>query len=161
MLFGETYLSNENCSIDLQMAHPVLDMRLDESMPRELILRRHADFLSAYEKNDDCTLDYLKLSGVFWTLTALDLLGELHNIDREAVLNLVVSCQQADGGLSPAPRHDSHLLSTLSGIQILALFGRMDMLNVDGATRFILSLQNRSLTKEVIFRLALGVIKGA
>lgn len=123
------------------MAHPVLDMRLDESMPRELLLRRHADFLSAYEKNDDCTLDYLKLSGVFWTLTALDLLGELHNIDREAVLNLVVSCQQADGGLSPAPRHDSHLLSTLSGIQILALFGRMDMLNVDGATRFILSLQ--------------------
>ncbi|KAA0198235.1 Rab geranylgeranyltransferase beta subunit [Fasciolopsis buskii] len=123
------------------MAHPIIDSKLDASMPATLLSRQHAAFLAAYEKKDDCTLDYLKLSGIFWTLTALDLIGELDLIDRDKVVDLVLSCQQPDGGLSPAPGHDSHLLSTLSGIQILALFDCVHKLNCNAMVRFILKLQ--------------------
>ncbi|KAF5396152.1 Rab geranylgeranyltransferase beta subunit [Paragonimus heterotremus] len=123
------------------MAHPIVDTILEETMPKELYVKRHTEFLSAYEKKDDCTLDFLKLSGIFWTLTALDLLGELNLIDQDAVIKLVLSCQQSDGGFSPAPSHDSHLLSTLSGIQILALFDRIDHLDKNAVVRYILSLQ--------------------
>ncbi|KAF6777527.1 hypothetical protein AHF37_02546 [Paragonimus kellicotti] len=65
------------------MAHPIVDTILEETMPKELYVKRHTEFLSAYEKKDDCTLDFLKLSGIFWTLTALDLLGELNLIDQD------------------------------------------------------------------------------
>ncbi|CAL8068676.1 unnamed protein product [Calicophoron daubneyi] len=122
------------------MAHPLVDIVYTDSMPNGLLLRKHIDFLKNYAKKDDCTLDYLKLSGIFWTLTALDLLGDLNTINKDTIIDLVLSCQKPDGGFSPAPNHDSHLLSTLSGIQILAMFDAVDRMDVDSAVRFILSL---------------------
>ncbi|CAH8540717.1 unnamed protein product [Dicrocoelium dendriticum] len=123
------------------MAHPMVDVLLSDSMPRELFWKQHTDFLLGYEKQDLCTLDYLKLSGMFWTLTALDLLGELNLIDKDSVVEFVLSCQNSDGGLSPAPSHDSHLLSTLSGLQVMALLDCIHRLNTDAIVRYILNLQ--------------------
>lgn len=67
---------------------------------------------------DYCTLEFLRISGVYWGLTAMDLMGQLPRMSKEDVLVFVHSCQHASGGFSPAPHHDPHLLYTLSAIQV-------------------------------------------
>ena len=62
--------------------------------------------------------EYLRMSGVYWGLTALDLLNNLDRMDRQEVLEFVKSCQHPCGGFGAAPRHDPHLLYTLSAIQV-------------------------------------------
>ena len=67
-----------------------------------------------------CTTEFLRLSGVYWGLVAMDLMGQLHRMDKEQVLEFVCACQSAeDGGFGPALHHDSHLLYTLSAIQVV------------------------------------------
>ena len=86
-------------------------------------------------------LDYMKLSAIYWSLTALDLMKKLDVIDKHAIINFTKSCQNADGGIAPAPGHDSHLLSTLSAIQILVMYDKLTEINREGVIRYICSLQ--------------------
>ena len=65
--------------------------------------------------------EYLRMSGMYWGLTALDLMGTLQNMDREEIIKYVVNCQHESGGIRPSPGHDPHLLYTLSGIQVVFL----------------------------------------
>ena len=58
------------------------------------------------------------MSGVYWCLTAMDLMGQLERMNKEQVLSFVKECQKPSGGFSPAPDHDAHLLYTLSAIQV-------------------------------------------
>ena len=52
----------------------------------------------------------------------MDLMGQLHCMDKEQVLEFVCACQSAeDGGFAPAIHHDSHLIYTLSAIQVIAI----------------------------------------
>lgn len=67
---------------------------------------------------DYCTLEFLRMSGVYWGLTAMDLMGQLHRMSKGEVLAFVRSCQHSSGGFIPAPHHDPHLLYTLSAIQV-------------------------------------------
>ncbi len=69
------------------------------------------------------------MSGVYWGLTAMHLLGKLDVMDRDTILGWVLSCQKDDGGFGGSERHDSHLLYTLSAVQILALYGALDRVN--------------------------------
>lgn len=62
--------------------------------------------------------EYLRMSGMYWGLTALDLMGTLEKMDKEQIIKYVVDCQDECGGLCPSPGHDPHLLYTLSGIQV-------------------------------------------
>jgi len=71
------------------------------------------------------------MSGVYWGLTAMHLLGKLDMMDRDAILEWVLSCQKEDGGFGGSERHDSHLLYTLSAVQILVLFGELKRINAD------------------------------
>jgi geranylgeranyl transferase type-2 subunit beta len=68
---------------------------------------------------------HLRLSAVYWGLCCLELLdAPAETLDRSALRAWTLSCQPsgpAGGGFAPAPGHDVHLLSTLSGIQVLAL----------------------------------------
>lgn len=43
----------------------------------------------------------------------------------------VLECQRPGGGFGGSPRHDPHLLYTTSGIQILALYDRLDAVDAD------------------------------
>ena len=59
------------------------------------------------------------MSGVYWGLTAMDLMGQLHRMNRSEVIDFVKSCQHPTlGGFSPTLHHDPHLLYTLSAIQV-------------------------------------------
>ena len=58
------------------------DVELDKNSPTEFFLQKHAQFLSHYVSNKELNyeqlmVEYLKISGIYWTSTALQL------IDRE------------------------------------------------------------------------------
>lgn len=69
-----------------------------------------------------CTTEFLRVSGVYWGLTAMDLMGQLHRMNKEEVLEFVRSCQDEEsGGFAPTLHHDPHLIYTLSAIQVSSL----------------------------------------
>ena len=43
----------------------------------------------------------------------------------------VLQCQQPSAGFGGSPRHDAHILYTLSAVQILALYNKTDLLDAD------------------------------
>lgn len=71
------------------------------------------------------------MSGVYWGLTGMHLLGRLHMMDEQAILEWVLSCQREDGGFGGSERHDSHLLYTQSAVLILALYGALHRLDAE------------------------------
>ena len=64
--------------------------------------------------------EHLRLNGVYWGLTALHLIGHPDALPRDQTIKFVLECQNEDGGFGAAPGHDSHMLYTLSAVQILA-----------------------------------------
>ena len=62
--------------------------------------------------------EYLRMSGVYWGLTVMDLMGQLHRMNREEILVFIKSCQHERGGISASIGHDPHLLYTLSAVQV-------------------------------------------
>uniref|UniRef100_A0A8C1Z1T1 Geranylgeranyl transferase type II subunit beta n=1 Tax=Cyprinus carpio TaxID=7962 RepID=A0A8C1Z1T1_CYPCA len=85
--------------------------------PNTLLLDKHADYIAAYgSKKDDYeyTLsEYLRMSGIYWGLTVMDLMGQLSRMNREEIIEFIKSCQHDCGGISASTGHDPHLLYTL------------------------------------------------
>lgn len=46
--------------------------------------------------------------------------------DRQKVIDFVLSCRNADGGFGGNTNLDSHILYTLSAVQILSLYDALD-----------------------------------
>lgn len=65
------------------------------------------------------------------------LLGRLEETDKEGILELVFSCKHPDGSFGPAPGHDSHLLYTLSAVQILALYEELQRVDADAIATYV------------------------
>eukprot|EP00981_Chlorochromonas_danica_P001646 scaffold360_cov186-Ochromonas_danica.AAC.1 len=87
---------------------------------------------------------HLRMSGVYWGLTALSLLGV--NLKEESnaqeILQWVMTCYDPEtGGFGGNVHHDAHLLYTLSAVQILALYDEMDRLDREKIQSFVHSLQ--------------------
>ena len=63
---------------------------------------------------------HFHMSGMYWGLTALSLLGRdiSQDLDVPTILEWVMSCQHPNGGFSGSPGHDSHILYTLSALQV-------------------------------------------
>uniref|UniRef100_A0A1I7XW17 Peptidase M12B domain-containing protein n=1 Tax=Heterorhabditis bacteriophora TaxID=37862 RepID=A0A1I7XW17_HETBA len=61
---------------------------------------------------------------------------------RDAIILYVRECQRKDGGFAAAENHDSHLLHTLSAVQILIILNAIDEFDVDAISRYVKSLQN-------------------
>ncbi len=66
-------------------------------------------------------------------LGQLPLTASLITLTQDALShNLqVLTCQHASGGFGGSERHDAHLLYTLSAIQVLALYDKLHLINVD------------------------------
>ena len=60
------------------------------------------------------------MNGLYWGLTALHLLGHPDALPRDETIAYVLSCQHDNGGFGAAPKHDAHMLYTVSAVQILA-----------------------------------------
>lgn len=66
------------------------------------------------------------MSGIYWGLTALHLLGHPEALPRQGVLDFVFSCLHDNGGFGAAPGHDPHMLYTVSAVQILVTLNALD-----------------------------------
>ncbi|MBA0854736.1 hypothetical protein Goshw_004335 [Gossypium schwendimanii] len=109
----------------------------------ELAVDKHVKYILAVEKNKDSfesvVMDHLRMNGAYWGLTALDLLGKLDSVNVDEVISWILKCQHESGGFSGNIGHDPHILYTLSAVQVLALFNRLDVLDIDKVATCILS----------------------
>lgn len=128
------------------MGTPIKDAEITDKHPTKLLLDKHTAFIAAYsDKKDDYEYrmtEYLRMSGMFWGLTVMDLMHNLEQMDRDEVLEFVRQCQYECGGIGASLGHDAHLLYTLSAVQILVLYDAADTVDVEGVVSFIKGLQN-------------------
>ena len=73
---------------------------------------------------------------------ALELVDKLHSLPQEEVIDFIQQCQDPDtGGISACLNHDPHLLHTLSAVQILCTYNRLDAIDINGVVNYIVALQ--------------------
>ncbi|CAI8048861.1 Geranylgeranyl transferase type-2 subunit beta [Geodia barretti] len=125
---------------------PVKDVTFpDNPATKTLLLEKHADYIVAFEKDKDdleyCITEFLRVSGVYWGLTAMDLMGQLHRMNKAEVVEFVKSCQDPSGGFAPTEHHDPHLLYTLSAVQVLVLYDCVEVVDVEAVVTFVKGLQ--------------------
>ncbi|KAF7986844.1 hypothetical protein HWV62_12556 [Athelia sp. TMB] len=88
---------------------------------------------------------HLRMNAIYWGLTALCVMGHKDALDRDEMIEFVMSCWDEEAGAFGAhPDHDAHLLSTLSAIQILITQDALDRVDIPRVTKFIISLQQPS-----------------
>ena len=122
--------------------------------PPALACELHVAFVrrSAEERGsmEAVASEHLRLSGVYWGLTACALLRAPADAlgDTAALGDWVLSCAVRSGGenngdaqrrlgFAPAPGHDAHLLYTLSALQVLALLGRLGDVDADAVAAYV------------------------
>jgi geranylgeranyl transferase type-2 subunit beta len=81
------------------------------------------------------------MSGVYWGLTAMDLMHSLQEIDSKRVVDWVMSCQHENGAFGGNADHDPHLLYTLSAVQIMALYDKLSLLDAEKIAAYVAGLQ--------------------
>ncbi|KAJ2945794.1 hypothetical protein O0L34_g4699 [Tuta absoluta] len=128
------------------MAFTTKDVALSEDRPKTLLLQKHSDYLAGYGLNKDdyeyCMTEYLRMSGIYWSLTAMELMDQSSRMPKEDIIEFIKSCQDNEsGGISASLGHDPHMLYTLSAVQVLAMYNRLDAIDVDGVVRYVSSLQ--------------------
>ncbi|XP_013199619.1 geranylgeranyl transferase type-2 subunit beta [Amyelois transitella] len=128
------------------MSFNTKDVVLKEDRPKTLLLQKHSDYLAQYGLNKDdyefCMTEYLRMSGIYWSLTAMELMGQSSRMQKEEIIEFITSCQDSEsGGISASIGHDPHMLYTLSAVQVLAMYDRLDAVDVEGIVRFVSSLQ--------------------
>ncbi|KAJ8097915.1 terpenoid cyclases/protein prenyltransferase alpha-alpha toroid [Lipomyces tetrasporus] len=115
-------------------------------MAPEFMREKHIEYIQSLDKKQD-ELEYwlsehLRMSGVYWGLMALDLMGARDALPREDVIEYVKSCQHPNGGFGANPGHDPHLLYTLYAVQILFIQGALDTIDANLVAKFVTSLQD-------------------
>jgi geranylgeranyl transferase type-2 subunit beta len=74
-------------------------------------------------KQEYCMTEYLRMSGIYWGLTAIELMGHLERMNKQEILDFIKKCQDESGGISASIGHDPHLLYTLSAVQVKLHYG--------------------------------------
>ncbi|KAL4219064.1 hypothetical protein ACF0H5_021647 [Mactra antiquata] len=127
------------------MGTPIKDVVISDSAPKSLLLDKHADYIAAYgSKKDDyeyIMTEFLRMSGMYWGLTAMDLMSQLERMNKDEVIEFIQQCQHECGGFGASIGHDPHLLYTLSAVQILTLYDSQQSVNIDKIVEYITSLQ--------------------
>ncbi|XP_031382960.1 geranylgeranyl transferase type-2 subunit beta 1 isoform X2 [Punica granatum] len=111
-----------------------------------LAVDNHVKYILSVEKRKDdfesVVMEHLRLNGVYWGLTTLDLLGKLDTVDADEVVTWIMKCQHESGGFGGNIGHDPHILYTISAVQVLALFNKLHVLDIEKVASYISALQN-------------------
>ena len=71
------------------MGTPIKDIVISKDAPSSLLLDKHIAYIAAYGREKDdyeyCMTEYLRMSGMYWGLTVMDLMGALDQMDRSQV----------------------------------------------------------------------------
>ncbi|WWC70590.1 uncharacterized protein I206_104541 [Kwoniella pini CBS 10737] len=106
----------------------------------------HVKYIQNLDKRQDLAYhltSHLRLNGIYWGLTAAHIMGQPSTLDREGVIEYVLSCWDEDAGsFGPHPGHDGHILATLSGIQIMLMEDAIHRINLERVTKFLLDRIN-------------------
>ncbi|KAJ3985894.1 rab geranylgeranyltransferase [Lentinula detonsa] len=114
-----------------------------------LLIPLHVSYIQNLGKNKDDLMyhltAHLRMNAIYWGLTALCIMGHREALDRDEMIDYVMSCwDEETGGFGAHPDHDAHILSTLSAIQILVTQDAIERLDINRVVKFILSLQQPS-----------------
>ena len=130
------------------MAVVVKDVKsFPKDAPTELLFEKNRDYIAKYGKSEETQYEYtmaefLRINGVYWSNTALYLMGGFEELNTKEIMEFLKSCKcDITAAYGPAENHDSHLLYTLSAIQIAAERDTLDQLDKEGLVRYIRSLQ--------------------
>ncbi|XP_068221462.1 geranylgeranyl transferase type-2 subunit beta [Palaemon carinicauda] len=127
-------------------SHPK-DVVITDEHPKTLLLQKHADYIIGYSKKKEdyeyTMTEHFRMSGIYWGISAVDLLDQLGKMDSTEIVTFVKKCHDpTTGGFAPSIGHDAHLLYTLSAIQILSILDAMEEVDVEAVVEFIVGLQN-------------------
>jgi geranylgeranyl transferase type-2 subunit beta len=104
-------------------------------MEEELLIPLHVKYIQCLDKRQDeleyWLTEHLRLNGIYWGLTALDLMNHIDALPREEVISYVKSLQQSSGGFSAHTGHDTHITCTLSAVQVLITLDALEVIDVD------------------------------
>lgn len=124
-------------------------MSLAASQP-SLLRDIHLRFIKQLDDHSDkleyWVTDHLRMNAVYWSLTTLHLLKgpewESHSpLSRQEIIEFVLECQNDDGGFGGNLNMESHILFTLSAIQVLYILQELSTIDTDRVVKYILSLQ--------------------
>ena len=125
----------------------------DNDSTTEFIRDKHIAYVVALDSQRDSyehvVTEHLRMSGIYWGLSALELVSSGDSLDKGEILRFVASCRHPCGGYGGNVGHDPHLLYTLSALQLLALCDALPRtqgavtpeLDVDATVHYIASLQ--------------------
>lgn len=67
----------------------------------ELLVEKHSKYIHNLTHSDEsleyCKSEHLRLNAVYWSLTALDLMGKRDILDKKDTLEFIASCQHENG----------------------------------------------------------------
>ena len=73
------------------MAVLVKDSKLPENASKELLLNLHCKFVASYGKDkkdyEYVMSEFLRINGIYWGLTVMDLMGKKDDLDLEEVIH--------------------------------------------------------------------------
>ncbi|THH27590.1 hypothetical protein EUX98_g6609 [Antrodiella citrinella] len=109
----------------------------------------HVKYIQSLGENKDDLVyhmtSHLRMNAIYWGLNALCVMKQKDALDREEMIDFVMSCWDDEAGAFGAhPAHDAHILSTLSAIQVLTIQDAVDRVDVQRVVKFILSLHQPS-----------------
>ncbi|KAJ2390513.1 Rab geranylgeranyltransferase [Coemansia sp. RSA 2559] len=111
-----------------------------------LYVDKHVEYVKSLDKRHNeieyWMTEHLRISGIYWGLVALHLVGRQDALNREQVISYVKSCQNFDGGFGGHVGHDSHLLYTMSAVQILVMYDALDQIDGAKVVSFVSGLQD-------------------
>ena len=119
--------------------------RLAENFESRFVKTLHETFVLGLNAQNTTfeyyATEHLRLSGGYWGIMAMDLIGSLNQMNEEEIIAFTMSCQHSNGGFSGNVGHDPHLLYTLSAVQILVIFNKLHLIDVDVVANYVASLQ--------------------
>jgi geranylgeranyl transferase type-2 subunit beta len=117
----------------------------------ELLVPLHVKYIQSLDtRKDDLEYwltEHLRLNGLYWGLTALDLMNNIDALPRDEVIKYVKSLQHDNGGFGGDLHHDTHITHTLSAVQVLITLDAIDAINVEKVVecKFVVSLNKLAL----------------
>eukprot|EP00041_Stephanoeca_diplocostata_P013251 m.232132 g.232132 ORF g.232132 m.232132 type:complete len:335 (+) comp19270_c0_seq1:139-1143(+) len=123
----------------------VKDVQLPPDAVKDFLCEKHVKYIRDWESNKNgfeyVMSEYLRMSGLYWCLTAMDLLHHREDMQLEEIAKWVESCRHPDGGYSSSPDLDPHMLYTLSAVQVLVSLDRLTPEAAEGSAKFIKAQQ--------------------
>ncbi|KAI5970923.1 BET2 [Candida margitis] len=109
-----------------------------------LCKEKHIKFIIDQESNRSYEYwlsEHLRMNGLYWGVTALITMKSLNDttLPQQDVIKYVLSCwDDRFGAFGSFPKHDAHILSTLSALQILKIYdANLSMLTQDQKSRLV------------------------